>query len=52
MVVTTPDWTHARWVTSALDAGWRVVCEKPLAIDVEGCRAIAEASAGAARNSW
>lgn len=27
-----------------LDAGWRVVCEKPLAIDVDGCRAIAEAA--------
>jgi predicted dehydrogenase len=44
VVVTTPDWTHARWVTRALDAGWRVVCEKPLAIDVDGCRAISEAT--------
>jgi hypothetical protein len=42
VVVTSPDWTHPRWVTAALDAGWRVVCEKPLAID--GCRAIAEAA--------
>lgn len=44
VVVTTPDWTHAQWVTTALDAGWRVVCEKPLTIDVDGCRAIAEAA--------
>lgn len=44
VVVTSPDWTHARWVTMALDAGWRVVCEKPLAIDVDGCRRIAEAA--------
>ena len=44
VVVTSPDWTHARWVTTALDAGWRVVCEKPLTIDVDGCRAIAEAA--------
>jgi predicted dehydrogenase len=45
LVVTTPDWTHAGYVTAALDAGWRVVAEKPLTTDAEGCRAIADAAA-------
>jgi predicted dehydrogenase len=45
LVVTTPDWTHAGYITAALDAGWRVVAEKPLTTDTEGCRAIADAAA-------
>jgi predicted dehydrogenase len=40
VVVTSPDHTHAEVVTTALDAGVDVVCEKPLTIDAEGLRAI------------
>ncbi|MFC4855981.1 Gfo/Idh/MocA family protein [Actinophytocola glycyrrhizae] len=40
VVVTSPDHTHARVVTTALDAGVDVVCEKPLTIDADGLRAI------------
>ncbi len=47
VVVTSPDHTHANVVTTALDAGVDVVCEKPLTTDADGLRAIrrsAEAS--------
>jgi predicted dehydrogenase len=40
VIVTSPDHTHARVVTAALDAGVDVVCEKPLTIDAEGLAAI------------
>ena len=40
MVVTTPDHAHADMVTRALRAGADVVVEKPLTIDVDGCRRI------------
>ena len=40
VIVTSPDHTHAHVVTTALDAGVDVVCEKPLTIDAEGLRAI------------
>jgi predicted dehydrogenase len=40
LIVTSPDHTHARYVTAALRAGVDVVCEKPLAIDADGLRAI------------
>src|SRR5262245_26767594 len=43
VVVTSPDHTHARVVTAALDAGVDVVCEKPLTIDADGLRAIRRA---------
>jgi predicted dehydrogenase len=41
VVVTSPDHTHAHVVTTALDAGVDVVCEKPLTIDADGLAAIA-----------
>ncbi|MFL6120112.1 Gfo/Idh/MocA family oxidoreductase [Actinophytocola sp.] len=40
VVVTSPDHTHAHVVTTALDAGVDVVCEKPLTTDAEGLAAI------------
>jgi predicted dehydrogenase len=40
VVVTSPDHTHAKVVTTALDAGVDVVCEKPLTTDADGLRAI------------
>ncbi len=49
VVVASPDDTHADHVCAALDRGLDVVCEKPLAHDVEGLRRIgaaAERSAG------
>jgi predicted dehydrogenase len=49
VVVASVDRLHAEHVTAALDQGCDVICEKPLAIDVDGCRAIvqvAERSAG------
>lgn len=43
VIVTSPDHTHARVVTAALDAGVDVVCEKPLTTDADGLRAIRRA---------
>jgi len=43
VIVTSPDHTHAGIVTTALDAGVDVVCEKPLTIDADGLRAIRSA---------
>jgi predicted dehydrogenase len=40
VVVTSPDHTHAHVVTTALDAGVDVVCEKPLTTDADGLAAI------------
>jgi predicted dehydrogenase len=44
VVVASPDNTHARYVTVALDRGIDVVCEKPLTTDVVGLRTITEAA--------
>ncbi|WP_153396315.1 Gfo/Idh/MocA family protein [Ornithinicoccus halotolerans] len=44
VVITTPDYTHADLICTALRAGADVVVEKPLTIDAEGCRRIAEAA--------
>ncbi len=49
VVVTTPDFTHAEFVTRVLRAGADVVVEKPLTIDAEGVRAIGEAIAETGR---
>lgn len=43
LVVTSPDYTHARYVVAALDRGIDVICEKPLSIDIAGLRAICDA---------
>jgi predicted dehydrogenase len=43
VIVTSPDFTHARYVIAALESGADVVVEKPLTIDAESSRAIAQA---------
>lgn len=50
VIVTTPDYTHADYIVEALEAGSDVVVEKPLTIDVEGCRRITTAVAETGRN--
>ncbi len=50
VIVTTPDFTHADYIVEALNAGADVVVEKPLTIDVEGCRRITEAIEATGRN--
>lgn len=50
VVVTTPDYTHADYIVEALEAGADVVVEKPLTIDVEGCRRITKAVEETGRN--
>ncbi|MFE6647469.1 Gfo/Idh/MocA family protein [Nocardioides sp. NPDC057772] len=45
LIVTTVDRFHAQYVIAGLERGLDVLCEKPLTIDEEGCRAIAEAAA-------
>lgn len=44
VVVTTPDFTHETVATDALKAGKHVICEKPLATTVKGCKRILEAA--------
>ncbi|PYI39041.1 dehydrogenase [Arthrobacter psychrolactophilus] len=43
VIVTTPDYTHADYIVESLRAGADVVVEKPLTIDVDGCRRITAA---------
>ncbi len=42
-IITSPDYTHAGLIARALDAGVDVVVEKPLTINPEGTRQIAQA---------
>ena len=44
VIVTSPDFTHARYVAAALDAGADAVTEKPLTTSEAGVRQIAEAA--------
>ncbi|CAN5264121.1 Gfo/Idh/MocA family oxidoreductase [soil metagenome] len=39
----TPNWRHAEFAIPALQAGIHVLCEKPLEVSVEKCRAILDA---------
>lgn len=43
VIITSPDFTHADHIVTALDAGADVVVEKPLTTDEEGVRRIADA---------
>ncbi len=40
VVIASPDDTHAKLTMLALDAGSRVLCEKPLSDDLDGARAV------------
>jgi len=44
VIITSPDFTHADHIVTALDAGADVVVEKPLTIDEDGIRRIADAA--------
>lgn len=44
VIICTPDQIHREQVVAALDKGYHVLCEKPLALTMEDCRAIVEAS--------
>lgn len=50
VIVTTPDFLHAKFIDLALRAGADVVVEKPLTIDAEGCRTIVRAVEETGRN--
>ncbi|MGM7670946.1 Gfo/Idh/MocA family protein [Microbacterium sp. A93] len=50
VIITSPDFTHADHIVTALDAGADVVVEKPLTISEEGVRRIAEATERTGRN--
>jgi predicted dehydrogenase len=47
VIVTTPDYAHARYVVEALNAGHDVVCEKALVTTAAGARDIAAAARAA-----
>jgi predicted dehydrogenase len=49
VIVTSPDYTHARYIVAGLEAGRDVVTEKPLTVDAESCRLIAAARASSGR---
>jgi predicted dehydrogenase len=50
VIVTAPDFTHADYITSALEAGVDVITEKPLTIDAESCRRIFAAREASGRS--
>ncbi len=49
VIVTTVDSTHAQYAVAAMEAGCDVVTEKPMTVDVPGCRAILDAVARTGR---
>jgi predicted dehydrogenase len=40
LIVTTPDWTHDAYVSTALDRGVDVIVEKPMAVTAAGCQRV------------
>ena len=44
IVLCTPDQLHREQCVAALEMGYHVLCEKPLALNMEDCRAIADAA--------
>lgn len=51
IVLCTPDQIHREQCVAALEAGYHVLCEKPLALTMEDCRAI-DAAAKAAKGKF
>ncbi len=47
VVIITPDQVHREMCVDALGAGYHVLCEKPLALNMDDCRAIDEAARAA-----
>jgi predicted dehydrogenase len=45
VVIVTPDQTHREITAAALDAGKHVLCEKPMALTREDCKAMTESAA-------
>jgi len=50
VAIVTPNHLHAPMAIAALNAGFHVFCEKPMAMSVAEARAIAEAAAGSSRH--
>jgi myo-inositol 2-dehydrogenase/D-chiro-inositol 1-dehydrogenase len=46
VVIASPDETHATLTLAALEAGSRVLCEKPLSHDLDGARAVVDRELG------
>ncbi len=44
VVICTPDQVHCQQAVAALEAGYHVLCEKPLAMKMEDCQAIVDAA--------
>ncbi|WP_153799466.1 Gfo/Idh/MocA family protein [Foetidibacter luteolus] len=44
VVVCTPNWLHVQHTVQALNAGFHVLCEKPMAISSAGCRQMLDAA--------
>ncbi|MBO7146184.1 MAG: Gfo/Idh/MocA family oxidoreductase [Lentisphaeria bacterium] len=42
VIITTPDYTHHQVAMTALQNGWNVLIDKPLATTVKGCREVIE----------
>ena len=49
VIITSPDYTHADFIVRGLEAGVDVVVEKPITIDPESARAVADAVARTGR---
>jgi predicted dehydrogenase len=50
VLVTTVDRTHADYIVAAVRAGCDVITEKPMTVDVDGCRRILDAAAVTGRD--
>lgn len=46
VLISSPAYTHPEFMEAAVDAGKHVYCEKPVAVDVEGCERVARVGFG------